>query len=214
MNTPENNGTILNGEPREPETVSQNSIQSEAPNAAIRTDAQQAAVQNTTVRSTVNVAAAEPIHENIIAGIIGAFLFSLVGGILYFIVYQAGFIAGICGLFTVALAGLGYQLFSGKKNSLTGVIASIIMLIIIMALAEYTCVAYEIFKALKDDYEIGFFDAFRGVPTMLQEPELLTAFIKDLLISYVLGIIASVGYIRGALKARKESNQPTPAAEG
>ena len=43
-------------------------------------------------------------HENVIAGIVGAFLFALIGGGLYFIIYQFGYIAGICGLVTVVLS--------------------------------------------------------------------------------------------------------------
>ena len=38
------------------------------------------------------------IKENMLAGIVGAFLFSLVGGALWFILYLVGFIAGISGL--------------------------------------------------------------------------------------------------------------------
>ena len=36
-------------------------------------------------------------NGNILAGAVGAFLFALIGGVLYFVVYQIGFIAGICG---------------------------------------------------------------------------------------------------------------------
>lgn len=38
----------------------------------------------------------EARHENVLAGVVGAFLLALVGGALYFIIYQFGYIAGIC----------------------------------------------------------------------------------------------------------------------
>ncbi len=66
-------------------------------------------------------------NGNILAGVVGAFLFSIIGGILYFIVYQAGFVAGICGLVMFVLANFGYKLFAQTKNkaSIPGLIASI-----------------------------------------------------------------------------------------
>jgi hypothetical protein len=55
------------------------------------------------------------IKENVLAGIVGAFLFSLVGGALWFILYMVGFIAGISGLVGVVCAVKGYSFFSKKK---------------------------------------------------------------------------------------------------
>ena len=90
-----------------------------------------------------NVEAIEDKSENIIAGAVGAFLFALVGGILYFIIYQMGFIAGICGLITVVLSSFGYQLFAGKKGSVKGIVFSIIMSVLVLAAAEFFCLSYE-----------------------------------------------------------------------
>ena len=39
--------------------------------------------------------------ENVLAGAVGAFLFSLVGGILWFLLYQIGFLAAVSGLIGV-----------------------------------------------------------------------------------------------------------------
>ena len=144
----------------------------------------------------------------------GAFLFALGGGILYFLIYQIGYIAGICGLVTVVLAGFGYQLFSGRKNSLKGVVVSIIMLVAVIFLAEYLCLSFEIFQAFKAEYEISFFDAVRSTPSFLQEPELLAGVIKDLAISYLLGAVASFANIRAALKSAKaEKEAVMPSGE-
>ena len=40
-------------------------------------------------------------NGKILPGIIGAFLFSLVGGILWFVLYQIGYVASISGLIGV-----------------------------------------------------------------------------------------------------------------
>lgn len=144
--------------------------------------------------------------ENVIAGIVGAFLFALVGGLLYFLVYQTGFIAGICGLITVVLSYLGYQLFSGRKGSSKGVIFSVIMSVIVIAAAEYTCLAYIIYNEFESVYNINFFDAMRVTPAFLKQGEILGEVIRDLLIAYALGAVASFGTIKTNLAAAKRKN--------
>lgn len=57
----------------------------------------------------------ETRSENVLGGIVGACIFSLGGCLLYFLVYQLGYIAAICGIATYVLAAFGYQLFSGRK---------------------------------------------------------------------------------------------------
>lgn len=138
----------------------------------------------------------QQVHENVIAGAVGAFLFALIGGVLYFIVYQFGFIAGICGLITVVLSMFGYQLFSGNKTSLKGTVIAIIMSILSIVLAEYLGLSYAIYDAYKENLSITFFDAVQITPDFLSEPEVMTAFLKDLGIAFVLGAIASAGRIR------------------
>ncbi len=150
-----------------------------------------------------NVEAIEDKSENIIAGAVGAFLFALVGGILYFIIYQMGFIAGICGLITVVLSSFGYQLFAGKKGSVKGIVFSIIMSVLVLAAAEFFCLSYAIYNEFKADYGINFFDAVRSTPAFLSDGELLTHVIKDLLIAYALGAVASLGTIKANITASK-----------
>ena len=43
-------------------------------------------------------------EENVLFGVVGAFLFALVGGALYYILYQIGYLAGISGLIGVICA--------------------------------------------------------------------------------------------------------------
>ena len=52
------------------------------------------------------------IQENVLSGIVGAFLFSLIGGILWFVLYQIGYLAAISGLVGVICAVKGYTFFA------------------------------------------------------------------------------------------------------
>ena len=146
-------------------------------------------------------------NGNILAGAVGAFLFALIGGVLYFVVYQIGFIAGICGLVIFILAYFGYGLFAkSAKNSIAGLIASIVSMLIVIFAAEYFCLSYEIFQAYKE-LDITFFEAVRATPDFLAEPEVQSAVIEELVIAYALGILASVGNIINIVKARKAAAQ-------
>lgn len=145
--------------------------------------------------------------ENILAGVVGAFLFSLIGGVLYFIIYQLGYIAGICGLVMFVLANFGYGLFSGRKNSKKGIIASAIMTLIVIVLSEMFCLSFEIFTVFKDSYQITIFDAMRSLPEFLKESEIKADVIKDLIFALVFGGLAAFSSARNMLKGEKTSKK-------
>ena len=146
--------------------------------------------------------------DNVAAGIVGAFLLSLIGVAVYFGVYQLGFIAGICGFIIFILANFGYGLFCGNKqsDSKARIIISIVISIIMIALAEYICVAFEVFMAFKEEgMPITFIQALRAVPMLLHESEILGEVLKDLLIAYGLGIVATISTVIKMVKDRKTS---------
>ncbi len=145
--------------------------------------------------------------ENIIAGIVGAFLFAIIGGALYFVVYQMGFIAGICGLATFALANFGYGLFAGTKNkaSIPGLISAVVAAVLMVFAAEYLCVSYEIFLVYQEEFAITFFDAVQVTPEFLAEPELMQAVLGDLAFAYIFGAISVIGNIMNLIKGRKKA---------
>lgn len=149
-------------------------------------------------------------NGNIIAGVVGAFLFSLIGGLAYFLIYQLGIIAGISGLIIFVLANFGYNLFAkpSTKNSIVGLVVSIVMTIAVIYLAEYCCVAYALYdefgKAFGSDFTASFFDMFKAVPDFFAESsELKDAFIEDLVFAYVFAAIATAGNVVNIVKARK-----------
>ena len=145
---------------------------------------------------------------NVIAGVVGAFLFALIGGILFFVLYQIGYIAGICGLITFVLANFGYHLFAkGEKDTLTGMITAVIMTVLVIFLAEFLSISYALFQESKEYYDITMFDAIRATPYFLKEPELLGAVVKDLLVAYALSVLGIISSISNRRKAKKRAAQ-------
>ena len=145
-------------------------------------------------------------NGNIIAGVVGAFLFSLIGGVLYFLIYQLGYIAGITGLIMFVLANFGYKLFAKCSDTIIGLISSIVMTVLMIYAAEYFCVSFEIYQAYKSELEITIFDAVRLTPVFLAEAEINEAFIGDLIVAYLFSILASISNIIGLVKGRKKQS--------
>ena len=144
-------------------------------------------------------------NGNILAGFVGALLFSIIGGALYFVIYQAGVIAGISGLVMFVLANFGYGLFAGTKNkaSTAGLIASLVATVVMIYVSEYFCVSFEIYQFYKEA-DITIFDAIKATPEFMEDPALKEAVTKDLVYAYAFGLIAAISNIISIVKAKKQ----------
>ncbi len=156
----------------------------------------------------------EKPEENILAGIVGAFLFSLVGGILWFVLYQFGYLAAISGIIAVICAIKGYSFFS-KNESIKGIVISVIIAIAVMVLAWYLCLSYDIFTAHAEWYEAGVIDykltfpeSFYDGIDYLKDPEIAPAYYKDLAIGVLLSVVGCIQPIISATRKVKASNEP------
>ncbi len=168
-----------------------------------------AVVEDVEFSQPIDMTAMPDINDNgnVITGIVGAFLFSIIGGVLYFILYQFGFIAGICGFIMFALAKFGYGLFAKtkNKNSTAGLISAIVSTILMIFLAEYFCLSFEIYNLYNSEgFDITILDAVVNTPLFLEDTEIKKAVLFDLLIAYGLSFIATIRDIMDIVKARKQ----------
>lgn len=122
------------------------------------------------------------VKENVIAGIVGAFLFSLAGAAVYVLLNMVGYIASISGLVGAVCAVKGYSVFS-KKESKKGIVIAAIISVLVIVLAWYFCMAYDLYDAYKSFYEVGetdfyytFGEAVQVAPLFLTEPEIARAY--------------------------------------
>ena len=155
------------------------------------------------------------LRENVLAGVIGALLFSLVGGALWFVLYQVGFLAGISGLVGVVCAIKGYTIFS-KGESLKGVVIAIVCAVVMMILAWYLCLSMDVYYAYQEWYEAGevdytltFFESVRGAYLFLTDSEILIPYLKDLGFGLVLCVVGAYRFVADAVrKVKQEKEQP------
>ncbi len=147
--------------------------------------------------------------ENVFAGILGAFLFSLAGGIVWFVLYQVGFLAAVSGIVGVICAIKGYAIF-GKRESVKGVIISTVMAFLVIVLAWYLCIGYDVYLAYQEwyangdiDFTLTLFESISDASTFLAEPEIATAYLKDLGIGLLFCVVGAFGYVKAAIGKAK-----------
>lgn len=147
----------------------------------------------------------ESVEENLLGGIVGAFLFSLAGGIVWFLLYQIGYLAAISGIIGVVCAIKGYAVF-GKRESTKGIIISTVIAFLVIVLAWYCCLSYDLFTAHKEwyasgelDYTVTFFDCVTNSYKLLEDTEIAAAYLKDLAIGLLFCVVGAFGYVKSAI---------------
>lgn len=151
--------------------------------------------------------------ENVLAGTVGALLFALAGGVVWFLLYQVGFMAGISGIVGVVCAIKGYSLFA-KTESMKGIIISIIAAVVIMILAWYLCLSWDVYKAYQEwyaageiDFTLTFGESVQTAYLFLEEPDIAFDYLKDLGIGLLLCVVGAYGSVSNALRRIKQAKQ-------
>jgi hypothetical protein len=150
------------------------------------------------------------VKERVGAGILGAFLFALGGGILYILFAQVGFISVLSGLAGVFLAIKGYQIF-GKKLSKRGLVIAVVVTVLVLILAWYINCAITVYREFKDEF--NFFECLLLVPKIFKDyPEFTKSSVLNLVVSLV---FAGVGgaILVSLVSARMKQNAQYDASQ-
>ncbi|MBQ8895415.1 MAG: hypothetical protein IJY88_01310 [Clostridia bacterium] len=149
--------------------------------------------------------------ENVLAGIVGAFLFSLAGGVVWFLLYQIGYLAALSGIVGVICAIKGYSIFA-KRESVKGVVISSVIAFLVIVIAWYLCISYDVYLAYQDwyangelDFTLTFFESIRAAVLFLEDSEILVAYLKDLGIGLIFCVIGAFGYVKSAIGRAKNN---------
>lgn len=79
--------------------------------------------------------------ENVWLGALGAFLFSLIGAAIYFLLNAVGLIESLSGFFAVFCAINGYAIFA-KRESKRGIIISLVIAAVVITLSWFFCFCF------------------------------------------------------------------------
>lgn len=161
------------------------------------------------MNQNLNLGSQPDVKENVLLGVLGAFLFALAGGALWFVLYLVGFIAALSGLVGVICAIKGYSLFA-KKESVKGIVIAVVMTLLVIVIAWYFCLSYDAYIAHQQwfeegeiDYTITFLDALLGSHIYLSDPDIGPGYWGDLALGLLFCVIGGGSYVVNKIKNAK-----------
>lgn len=133
-------------------------------------------------------------HEKMVPGILGALIGAVLGSLLWILLDQINFIAGIAGYAIVFCSFKGYEKLGGRVSR-KGVVACIIICLITILGADLFSFAIDIFKEFSSTYHISFLDAIRSVPLFLLEGDVLRPILINLGIGYLIAFAGCYSFV-------------------
>lgn len=138
--------------------------------------------------------------SNPVLGVAGAIVGAALGGIVWILVYQLGYIAAPCGLLMVFLAMKGYEL-AGKGLDRKGIILSVVVAAVMIYGAAYAAIVVSVYREIGSGISLEF--AFRLTQMALTDPEAKSQFTKELLTGYGLSALCAFGMVIRRFKEAK-----------
>ncbi len=149
--------------------------------------------------------------SNVIGGIAGAFLGSLIGAACIILISQLGFVAAISGIVMAAATVKGYELLGGKMN-VTGVVICSLIMIAMVYVADRLDWAIVAYRAMDAEYDL--FTMFRLVPKMLEAEAIeMSSYLGNLAMVYFFALIGAVPMITAAFQKEDVSSQFGPIGQ-
>lgn len=139
-------------------------------------------------------------------GVLGAFLFALVGGVVYYVLWTLGIIAALSGIICVICAIKGYEIFAGARTK-RGIFISVAVSALMLVLAWYFCYCSDIhayweaaFAAGEAEYAPTIWECLRyGYMDLPANP----GYLVDLILSLAMGGVGCWGYVTYALRRQE-----------
>lgn len=137
--------------------------------------------------------------SKLIPGIVGALLGSMIGCVVYFFLWQVGYIAAIAGLVTALCAFKGYEMLGGAVDK-KGVFACVAVILFSVYFGNRLVWTYDAYRVYKE-IGLGFFDCFRHIKEIIELNDATAPYYGYMVLAYVMTILGSYGSVVGAFKA-------------
>lgn len=146
----------------------------------------------------------EKRRENVVAGLVGAFLGTLIGVACVVVLGQMGYVASVSGLIMAVGALKGYELLGGTLSKKGAVISSVLILAMTYLAHRLSC-AIMLTSALGR----GVFQCFQAVPILVKTGVLESrAYWGDLAMLYLFTLLGAVPTIIGGLRSTSMPDLP------
>lgn len=154
-------------------------------------------------------------EENVAAGVVGAFLFALAGGVIYFLLHLIGFVASLSGFIGIICAIKGYSFFA-KKESTKGVVIAVVMTVLVLVVAWYIGLSYDVYQAYQEwfangevDFTLTFAESIRSAYLFLEDSQIAVSYLLELGLGLVFAAMGAYGSVKTALRRAKAQSMPT-----
>ncbi len=138
-------------------------------------------------------------RENMVTGIVGAFIGALIGGGCIILLSQLGYIASVSGLILAVCTLKGYELLGGKL-SIKGVLVCLVLMLATPYLADRIDWAILVMQEWAD-YGVTFGEAFAVIPELIADGAIEQgAYIKNLLMIYGFAVLGAFSTLKNAFK--------------
>lgn len=147
-------------------------------------------------------------RENIAAGIVGAFLGTLLGVVCIVIIDQMGYVASVSGFVMAICALKGYELLGGTLSKKGAVISSVLVLAMTYLAHRLTWAI-----AIASSLETGILEAYRAIPYLL-EADMLEgpSYWGGLVMLYLFTLLGAVPTIISGLRSADMPDLPAAQA--
>ena len=146
--------------------------------------------------------------ERVGRGIIGALLFSLAGGIVYYVLWSINIIAAISGIICVICALKGYEIFAGTRTK-RGIFIAVAVSAVMLVLAWYFCFCADMQAYWEAAYEAGEIDFSPSIGFCLRYGYLdipaNPGYLWSLLLSLAMSGVGCWGYVTRSLRMQEEA---------
>lgn len=140
--------------------------------------------------------------ENLVGGIVGALLGSVIGVLCIVVFGQMNFVAAISGVIMAVCTIKGYEILGGKLTK-KGVVISVVMMVVMTYVGN--CFDWGILIARELDTD--FFTGVKLIPVLLAEDVIDKAsYWYNLVLLYGFTLLGAVPTIRSTLKERKQED--------
>lgn len=146
-------------------------------------------------------------RENLVAGIVGAFLGSLIGVVCIVLLNQLGYVAAISGVVMAVCALKGYALLGGRLSK-RGAVISGLLILVMTYIANKLCFAFAVAEAFSDTPGVNLFTAYQSIGALLETGEISRMYWGELALLYLFTLLGGVPVIVGAFR----EPVPIPAA--
>lgn len=137
--------------------------------------------------------------ERVGMGILGALIGAILGGASIILLSRLGYVAAISGIITAFATLKGYELL-GKRLSKTGVIVSVILMVLTPFLAYNVDLVWQLYDGWKE-YGVTLAETIPLlVDVMAEDAELVRMYLSELGMIYLFAALGAFGIIRSALR--------------